>query len=175
MFTTKSCYQAFFRGSIIFEPWRRLWKSWAQPKCKMFLWLAIRNKCWTADNLEKRGLSHLETCPLCDQGDETIQHLLTSCVVARQFWYHLITPFGLVHLTPRTDEASFADWWRRASKGIQKDKRKGFNSAIILGAWSIWLQRNRTVFDGDRPTVRKVQQRFQDDSTCWTLAGARHI
>jgi hypothetical protein len=44
-FSSKSCYKAFFMGSITFEPWKRLWKSWAPPKCKFFLWLAIRNKC----------------------------------------------------------------------------------------------------------------------------------
>ena len=57
----------FFVGSITFEPWKRLWKSWAPNKCKTFVWLAIRNRCWTADRLQKRGLPHLERCPLCDQ------------------------------------------------------------------------------------------------------------
>jgi len=28
-FSTKSAYRAFFFGSTTFEPWRRLWKSWA--------------------------------------------------------------------------------------------------------------------------------------------------
>jgi hypothetical protein len=41
-FTSKSAYQAFFNGSITFAPWRRLRKSWAPAKCKLFLWLAIR-------------------------------------------------------------------------------------------------------------------------------------
>jgi len=40
-------------GFITFEPWKRLWKSWAPPKCKFFLWLAIRNKCCTSDRLER--------------------------------------------------------------------------------------------------------------------------
>jgi hypothetical protein len=57
-FSSRSCYRTFFMGAIIFEPWKRLWKSWAPPKCKYFLWLAIRNKCWTSDRLEKRGLDH---------------------------------------------------------------------------------------------------------------------
>jgi hypothetical protein len=48
-FSSASCYKTLFMGSITFEPWKRLWKSWAPPKCKMFLWLAMRDKCWTAD------------------------------------------------------------------------------------------------------------------------------
>jgi hypothetical protein len=40
-FSSRSCYKAFFMGSISFEPWKRLWKSWAPPKCNFFLWLAV--------------------------------------------------------------------------------------------------------------------------------------
>ena len=37
--------------------------------------------CWT-DRLQKRGLPHPEHCPLCDQEEENIQHILISCVIA---------------------------------------------------------------------------------------------
>lgn len=94
-YTSKSAYHAFFNGSVTFEPWRRLWKSWAPAKCKVFLWLAIRNRCWTADRLAKRGLPHLNQCLLCDQDDEDIQHLLMSCVLARQFWFKILSSMGL--------------------------------------------------------------------------------
>ena len=35
--SSKSAYRAYFQGSITFEPWKRLWKSWAPNKCKVFL------------------------------------------------------------------------------------------------------------------------------------------
>ena len=57
-FSSKTAYKAFFYGSIQFEPWCRLWKSWAPAKCKMFLWFAIKNKCGIVDQLTKRGLPH---------------------------------------------------------------------------------------------------------------------
>jgi hypothetical protein len=53
VFSSKSAYRAFFNGAITFEPWKRLWKTW-----KVFLWLAIRNRCWTADRLAERNLPH---------------------------------------------------------------------------------------------------------------------
>jgi hypothetical protein len=55
LFSSKSCYNVLFLGSTAFEHWKRLWKTWAPPKCKFFLWLAVRNKCWTADRLKKEG------------------------------------------------------------------------------------------------------------------------
>jgi hypothetical protein len=92
-----------------------LWKSWAPPKCIFFLWLAIRNKCWTSDILERRGLDHPKSCLLCDQTQETIQHLLCMCVFVRQFWHTIFSPLGFGNLSPSGDEISFANWWRKVS------------------------------------------------------------
>jgi hypothetical protein len=99
-FSSKSCYSAFFMGAISFEPWKWVWKSWAPPKCKFFVWLALRNKCWTADRLQRRGLPHPMVCPLCDQEQETILHLLCSCSFARQFWHIIFSSLRMGHLTP---------------------------------------------------------------------------
>ena len=75
-------------GSFSFksDTWR-VWKSWVLSKRKVFIWLAIKNKCWTADRLARRGLPHPDDCVLCDQEDGIVQHILTSCVFARQFWH----------------------------------------------------------------------------------------
>jgi hypothetical protein len=174
-FSSKSCYKAFFLGSITFEPWKRLWKSWAPPKCKFFIWLAIRNKCWTADRLQKRGLDHPEVCPLCDQEPENIQHLLCTCVFSRQFWYYILSSLGMANLSPDSNESTFADWWAKVSKQVHKSKRRGFNSIIILGAWCLWLHRNKVVFDGVSPSIIGIKAIFFDEVEFWRLAGARHL
>jgi hypothetical protein len=120
-YSSKSAYKAYFFGAVTFEPWRQLWKTWAPAKCKMFLWLAIWNRCWTADRLAKRGLSHPDKCPLCDQEDETIQHLLTTCVVARQVWFRLLHPLELTDLVPWQNGRSFADWWHKTMRRVKKE------------------------------------------------------
>ena len=138
-FDASGCYSsktAYFNGLVTFEPWPRLWKSWAPAKCKFFLWLAIRNRCWTSDRLAKRGLPHPDKCPLCDQEDETIQHLLTSCVVARQVWFRVLAPMNLVETVLRQHERSFADWWHKTIRRVSKEHRK-VNYLVMLGAWVI--------------------------------------
>uniref|UniRef100_A0A0A9C8D1 Reverse transcriptase zinc-binding domain-containing protein n=1 Tax=Arundo donax TaxID=35708 RepID=A0A0A9C8D1_ARUDO len=64
------------------------------------MWLACHNRCWTANRLARRGLPHPDHCPLCDQADESITHLLVNCVVARQIWFQLFQTLGLQHLAP---------------------------------------------------------------------------
>jgi len=174
-YTAKSAYLAFFNGAINFEPWRRIWKSWAPAKCKIFLWLAVRNRCWTADRLERRNLPHPDHCLLCDQEPENIQHILTTCVFAREFWFRILAKFDWQVCTPLRDELSFSEWWRTSVKKIQKDKRKGFNTLVILGAWLLWKHRNACVFEGDRPNLNRLLQAFKDEHHLWCLAGARSL
>jgi hypothetical protein len=86
-YSAKSAHEALFIGAIQFNPWERIWKSWVPGKCKFFMWLAAHNKCWTADRLAKKGLTHPDRCQLCDQEEETIDHILIACVFSRQAWF----------------------------------------------------------------------------------------
>jgi hypothetical protein len=71
-------------------PFYRIWKTWAPPKTKFFMWLVAHKKVWTTDRLQKRGMDHLERCPLCDQDQETLDHMLIGCVFARGFCFKLL-------------------------------------------------------------------------------------
>lgn len=35
---TKSAYEGFFLGAIIFGPSERIWKTWTPPKNRFFMW-----------------------------------------------------------------------------------------------------------------------------------------
>jgi hypothetical protein len=100
-YTSKSAYEAFFVGSIRFGPWRRIWKTWASPRCKFFIWLVFHNRVWTADRLARRNLPHPEVCPFCDQEEETINHILLGCVFAREVWTITLQHLDFMHLAPQ--------------------------------------------------------------------------
>jgi hypothetical protein len=131
-FSTKSAYTATFQGSISFEPAERVWRTWAPNKCRFFIWLVQHNRCWTSDKLAKQGMDHPEHCPLCDQQDETINHLLASCVFARQVWAGLLQPTGLMELTPQPHDEVFEDWWRNASMRFRATSGR---ASIPLWCW----------------------------------------
>ena len=83
-FSAKSAYMACFAGRIEANGATQIWRSRAPATGKVFAWLAARNRCWTADRLQRRHLPHPSACPFCDQAQETIDHLLLGCVFARQ-------------------------------------------------------------------------------------------
>lgn len=157
------------------EPWKRLWKSWAPGKCKTFVWLAIRNRCWTVVRLEKRGLPHPEHCLLCDQEEETVQHILITCVFVREFWFNVLHRLNWSNLVPNRRTICFAELWKKSLKKVQRQHRKGFNSLVILGAWILGKHRNACILDGAAPSIQDALQAFKDESHLWQLAGARKL
>jgi hypothetical protein len=58
-------------------------------RMKIFLWLAFRRRHWTADRRIRHNLEASETCLLCDQEPETIDHILCSCSYIKQVWWEI--------------------------------------------------------------------------------------
>ena len=99
------------------------------------------------------GMPKHEQCPLCDQEEENINHLLTSCVFTRQFRYIFLRQVGLHSLAPQPSDQFFNTWWETVNEATSGMVQHGLKSLIILGAWIIWNHWNRCVFDGMTSTV----------------------
>jgi hypothetical protein len=140
--SVKEAYECFFLGSIDFVPFQRIWKFWAPSKCQFFIWLAAHNKCWKADRLACHGITHPNKCPLCDQEEETIDHLLISFTFLRQFWFFLWEG----QLT-----GGLTKIWAWSNAIIIGVATKELSSVIILEAGVLWKHMNRCVFDATLP------------------------
>jgi hypothetical protein len=53
--------------------------------------------------------------------------------------------------------------------------KKGFNSLVILGAWSIYKHRNKCVFDNCNPSLAAALQAAREEALCWSLAGDKAL
>jgi hypothetical protein len=53
--------------------------------------------------------------------------------------------------------------------------RRGLNSLIILGAWTIWNHRNKCVFDGASPSMVEILILAGEERRQWMIAGARGL
>jgi hypothetical protein len=121
--------------------------------------------------LARKGLPHPSKCPLCDQEDETINHLLLSCVFSHQVWFIILQSVGLQALAPQIGDLSFDDWWDQSSKRVEGQNRKGLNSIIILVAWSLWNHRNGCVFDGRQPSLNGLLSAIKEELICGNWQG----
>jgi hypothetical protein len=50
----------------------------------------------------------------------------------------VLSPLGLSASMPTQNDQIFAEWWRKSCRQTPKEKKKGFNSIMILGAWVLW-------------------------------------
>jgi hypothetical protein len=56
VYSAKSAYNAFFAGRARYSTASQIWRYRAQYGCKFFAWIVSRDRCWTDDRMERRGL-----------------------------------------------------------------------------------------------------------------------
>jgi hypothetical protein len=66
--------------------WKALWGLQVPNSTKAFLWRACRNILPTKDNLLRRGVVKEDRCILCENGSETLIHVLWECPTAVDVW-----------------------------------------------------------------------------------------
>jgi hypothetical protein len=167
-YSARSGYRAMFGVRVEMPGALQIWRSRAPPNCRVFLWLAARNRCWTADRLSRRGLPHPASCLFCDQSEETLNHLLLGCVLAREIWATCLRWWGKLHWMPQMD-TDFVGWLqgKRGGPGGDRDLWTG----VTLICWCLWRHRNDIVFDGVAPCKSTVLSRISDEAELWRVAG----
>jgi hypothetical protein len=116
-----------------------------------------------------------EVCPilnaaLCDQAEETIEHLLISCVFYRQVWYNILHKVGLQDLSLQPDNNSFDGWWASTNSGVDDQTKKRPQFHHHSGSLAIWNYCNRCVFDGIQLSLNSVLVSVKDEFLLWSLA-----
>jgi hypothetical protein len=138
-FSVKSHYLALIHSDIP-NLNRRLWKLKVPLKIKIFLWYLRRGVILTKDNLAKRNWQGSVQCCFCHK-DETIQHLLFDCPLARTVWSIIQVATNLY--LPHSVSNMFGTWlW-----GLDKDKKSLVLAGAAATCWAIWRCRNDVVFD----------------------------
>lgn len=170
-FSARSAYAAFFLGREFSPSMAELWSSWAPLEIKIFVWLALHDRPWTADRLAKRNLPHPAHCMLCCQDTESANHLLLGCSFARQVWYSVLLPWRLHRFTPRAADA-LTSWWSRLSAAVAGGRKKELNSLICCTLRMLWLERNSRVFDKIASVEFVVTSRVRNEFALWLIAGS---
>lgn len=169
VYTAKSAYEMLHRGSIQFVGYKLVWGSWAPMKVKIFLWLALRRRHWTADRRQRHGLPSHTRCFLCDQADESIDHIIASCTFSREVWFIALSA---LNLTLPAAAAKTISWWRRLRSMVTGSKRKGMDSLFTLISWQLWKERNARCFRNGSSSIQELIQVIKLEADRWIQAGA---
>ena len=175
-YSAASAYKAQFYGHTDTAMISTIWKIWAPPKCKFFAWLAINNRIWTADRLQRRGWPNCNLCPLCKQVQESAAHLLFQCRYTIRVWHMNKDWLGLhdVHPSDWSDATSVKEWWsHNATKKTQL--RRPLASLMLLISWELWNERNARIFRNTAVPVGVIVARIKEETLLWSIAGARQL
>lgn len=82
-------------------PYKKLLKFRVPLKSRIFIWLTVKNKILTKDNLYKRDWRKGDKkCQFCSN-DETIQHFFFECPLIRMLWNTVIRALNLKSVLKR--------------------------------------------------------------------------
>ena len=85
-FSVRHMYRKLMFSPPLDFPSRSNWNPIVPPKLGFFAWEASWGKVLTLDQLKRRGIPLLNMCFLCEENEETIDHLLIHCSRVKMLW-----------------------------------------------------------------------------------------
>lgn len=146
-------------GSIKMNGHKLVWKTWAPLRIKIVLWLALKQRHWIDDRRRRHGLDARELCYPCDQGQETIDHIIANCPFSREVWFYVLRALQrqLSDAEPTT-----LSWWRKLCSLFNGERKVGMDSLFALVSWQLWKEWNTQCFCESTATVTELLMIIKD-------------
>lgn len=133
-------------------PWKgAIWNSGGVPRHSFHAWLVTLNRLLTRDRLLTWGLVVPANCLLCNQGDESMDHLFFSCSFSSELWIHHARR---IEVTPSTG-------WNDSLTRMQLLPGPFWCKKLQLIVWqavtySIWQERNARLHRNTSKTITTI-------------------
>ncbi|XP_021971330.1 uncharacterized protein LOC110866491 [Helianthus annuus] len=141
-----------------------VWFSQCIPRHSFQLWLVIKNKLRTQDQLKvwEAGSEtnlRLMCCPLCQHDRDSRDHLFFSCAFASQVWTNVKAMVDMASVTESW--ASISAWMDQHSNSKRLDQ---VVCKLVLAAatYFIWQERNNRLFSRLECSVIQVTEKIKN-------------
>ncbi|XP_057443839.1 uncharacterized protein LOC130735993 [Lotus japonicus] len=157
-YSVKSAFQ-LLQGLTIAEPileFETLWKCFAPSNTLAFGWKTLWGRIQTRTNLNRRGILHNGdslTCAFCLGEEETLEHLLLHFSFSSQVWQKCYRWLNILTVLPATCGMHFL---QHGGEFMTANKRQGAKSMWLAIVWTLWLSRNKVIFQNGPRDVEKV-------------------
>lgn len=101
-----------------------VWHKHRIPKCVFITWLTLHERILTKDRLQRLGISADQTCILCNQGNESIQHFYFDCPFMKAVCNQLLE--DILHISDAPLQ------WELGRSGFYNGKEPTSNSKNFL-------------------------------------------
>ena len=163
-FSVRLMYSKLVYSPPLDFPGRSIWNPIVPPKMGFFAWEASWGKVLTLDQLKRRGIPLANRCFLCEEKEETIDHLLIHCSRAKMLWDLVLAITDTKWVFPRTVCQCLLAW---QSASVGKKRKKVWMAAPLCLFWTLWLERNRVVFENEAPSAHRMKSFFLFTLWAW--------
>jgi hypothetical protein len=112
----------------------------------MFMWLLTQRRIQCRTVLHRKNVLPNTICEVCNELDETPEHIMGGCAVSKQLWQRL----GLTAMTT----AAMTDIHQLIPlAGVPNTE---FSVFVALACWQLWKMRNAAVFRIETQTLDQV-------------------
>ncbi|XP_060973953.1 uncharacterized protein LOC133039141 [Cannabis sativa] len=140
--------------------WSKIvWNRQTIPKHRVILWLIMLQKLRTKEQIQKFNPLVDETCLLCSNGSETLEHLFFTChysnmcVQGVKDWLEWKTSTNsLLQLAKWTDKSK-----------LSTTRKSIFHAALAATAYHIWRVRNDALWNQKVWCIRNTVQKIKID------------
>lgn len=129
-----------------------------------FVWRLLHDSLPTKLTLKRRGIPIESSCPLCNEGDESISHLFLRYTFARPVWHGS----ALAIHTSNLNHTSTQEWIGISLLRYKQMDQTSMHclQAIFSTLWTIWSHRNLVIHEGKQSNL--VEVILTDQSLlCW--------
>ena len=114
------------------------------------------------DTASKKG----SLCYLCDQGQETIDHIISTCPFSTEVWFYVLQALRRPRPLPAASATSLA-WWRSLRSLFNDDRQTDMDTLFALVSWQLWRERNERCFRESTSTVTELLQVIEVEADQW--------
>ncbi|KAM3232817.1 hypothetical protein P3L10_018176 [Capsicum annuum] len=162
-FSIKKIYQQL-RGQFSKVDRRKLYcNNQGHPKWRFIMFIALNQRLYTKDQLDKWSIHTSLTCALCDEEMEDHQHLFFKCLTSGDIWQRILNWQGVTRGSMRWREE--VQWANLHAKGILA-KTAVFRMSLTATVYHIWMERNHRILQQRKQQREAISRQIIQDLHC---------
>ena len=163
-FSVKVMYKGYDLSPTCDFPHCLIWNSVAPPKMGIFFLGSSLGQILTLDNLKRRGVAFANRCFMCEEDEETIDHLLIHCKSVKMLWDLFLTMVGISWVFPHSVLHTLLAWQGGA---VGKKRKKIWTTPPSCIFWALWCARNKLTFENEAITAQRIKINFISNLWAW--------
>jgi zinc-binding in reverse transcriptase len=129
-------------------------------KIQIFIWLALKNKIHTIDNLIMRGWIIPNMCCLCKQAAKKVQHLFSQC-----YYTNTVRQLLIIDIQQEPTELFIRGQF---SQLILSEEEAFWRTVQVAFYYNIWKKRCRRIFQEKQFSLENIACIILKEITNWT-------